>query len=251
MRNENIKYGYGDFGNLSAQYAEARQSFPKEVIAWFWPLVKNRDARILDLGCGTGISTRQIAEQGGAVIGCDKDAEMIAEAKRARDGLEYVVAPAEHLPFGDMEFDAVVAFSAFHWFANTQALSEIKRVLKPNGIFFIANKNDAGYFKRGYKEIIQNILRQELPEVKKNYAPELLLQEAGFTDVQVKDFAVSEYFTQQQAMAYFQSVSVWNLVPDDTKPAALKLLEDYCRERIMDGKIERKLNVCCVAGHVG
>lgn len=251
MRNENnTKYGYGNFGNLSKQYAEARQDFPPEAIDWFWSFVKNRNARVLDLGCGTGISTRQIAESGGVVVGCDVDEQMIAETKKTNDGLEYLVAGAENLPFGNAEFDAITAFSAFHWFANEKALTEIQRTLKAGGLFFVVNKNDAGDFKKGYKEIIKNILQKDLPEAKKGYAPEKLLKESGFTDIQVKNFETSEYFNPLQAMQYLQSVSIWNLVPDDMKPTALKLLEDYCMEVAVDGKIERKLSVKCVVGRV-
>lgn len=251
MTNKNdTKYGYGDFGNLSKQYAEARQGFPRDVINWFWSLVKNRNARILDLGCGTGISTRQVAERGGIVFGCDKDELMIAEAKKNNDGLEYLIAGAENLPFSNAEFDAITAFSAFHWFANQKALSEIQRILKAGGTFFVVNKNDVGDFKKGYKEIIKSVLRQDLPEAKKGYDPEKLLKQAGFKNIQVKDFGVKEYFSPEQAMQYLQSVSIWNLIPNDMKLTTLKLLENYCREKSVGGKIERKLNVKCVAGRV-
>lgn len=252
MRNKNdTKYGYGNFGNLSKQYAVARQDFPLEAIEWFWSFGKNRNARILDLGCGTGISTRQIADGGGVIVGCDVDEQMITEAKKANDGLEYLVARAENLPFRNTEFDAITAFSAFHWFANEKALSEIKRVMKPNGIFYVVNKNDTGDFKKGYKEIIKSVLQQDLPEAKKGYEPEKLLKDSGFTDVQVRNFETSEYFNPAQAMQYLQSVSIWNLIPDDIKPITLKLLKDYCRENTINEKIERKLRIKCVAGRVG
>jgi ubiquinone/menaquinone biosynthesis C-methylase UbiE len=249
MGSKNItKYRYGNFGNLSKQYAEARQGFPQEVINWFRTLVKNQDARILDLGCGTGISTRQIAEGGRVVVGCDVDERMIAEARKSSGGLEYLVGRAENLPFNNAEFDAVTAFSAFHWFPNKKALSEVKRVLKSGKIFFVVNKNDAGDFKKGYKEIVRSIIRQDLPAVKDGYEPEKLLAERGFTDIKIKNFGTSEYFNFNQAIQYLQSINIWNLVPGNLKPKVLKLVEDYCRQRLIDGKIERKLNIKCVAG---
>ena len=252
MRSKNkTQYGYGNFGNLSRYYAGARQNFPQEIIEWFWLLVKNRDAKILDLGCGTGISTRQIAEIGGAVIGCDIDGQMIAEAKKLNDRLEYLVAGAEKLPFSDNEFDAMTAFSAFHWFANEKALSEIKRTLKSNGIFYIVNKNDTGNFKKGYKEIIRSVLRHDLPEAKKGYEPERLLKKSGFVDIQVRDFAASEYFTLPQAIEYLQSVSIWNLIPAHRKSDTLKLLKNYCAKHMTNGKIERKLNTRAVVARKG
>jgi ubiquinone/menaquinone biosynthesis C-methylase UbiE len=241
------KYGYGNFGNLSKHYIKARQNFPQEVIDWLWLLVGNRNIRILDLGCGTGISTRQVAKGGGTVIGCDKDEKMIWEAKKENDGLEYIIAPAEKLPFRNSEFDAITAFSALHWFANERALSEIKRVLKSKGIFYVVNKNDIGNFKRGCKEIIKSVLQQELPEAKKGYKPEELLGDSGFNEIRVKDFATSEYFSLPQAIEYLQSMSIWNLVPSEQKENTLELLKSYCKKIAIEGKIEQKLNIKAVA----
>lgn len=251
MGHEGKKYGYGYFGNLGKQYAEARQGFPEEVISWLWSFLPNRNAHILDLGCGTGISTRQIAERGGIVVGCDKDELMIAEAKKTDDGLEYLVATAENLPYNNAEFYAVTAFSAFHWFANEKAISEIKRILKPKGVMYVVNKNDIGDFKKGYKEIIRSVLQQDLPEAKKNYLPEKFLAEKGFEDIQVKDFETSEYFTLPQAIDYLQSVSIWNLVPNDLKLTTLESLENYCKSHLMKGMVERKLNVRVVTACMG
>ncbi len=242
--------GYGNFGNLSNNYAEARRDFPQEVIEWLWQLIGSRDAEVLDLGCGTGISTRQIAEGDGTVVGCDKDGQMIRRAREAGDDLEYYIAPAETLPFDGEAFNAVTAFSAFHWFANDKAIEEIQRVLKPGGVFFVVNKNDVGNFKRGYKDIIRRVTKQELPAAKKGYNPKDLLREAGFSEAEERNYPASEYFTLKQAVAYLQSVSVWNLVPRERKDDALKLLEDYCRRNMNDeGHIERKLTVKAVAAH--
>lgn len=243
MNVKSAKYGYGNFGNLSQNYAKARQEFPVEVIDWFWSFFKDKDIHVLDLGCGTGISTRQIAKQGGAVVGCDKDELMIVEAIKYKDGLEYVVAAAEKLPFRDNQFDALTAFSAFHWFVNEEALNEIKRVLKPSGFFYVANKNDMGDFKKGYKDIIKSVLGYNLPEAKKDYEPAALLSAAGFSSVQIKDFETIEYFTVSEALQYLQSVSLWNLVPDDLRQKTLEKLEHYCQQHLENGKTGRKLNV--------
>jgi ubiquinone/menaquinone biosynthesis C-methylase UbiE len=53
---------------------------------------------------------------------------------------KYVTGSAERIPFSNNTFDAVTAFAAFHWFDNKASLNEIKRVLKPGGIFFVVNK---------------------------------------------------------------------------------------------------------------
>ncbi len=62
--------------------------------------------RILDLGCGTGHLTAQIAESGAQVLGVDRSPEMIAAARKAFPNLKFVTVDATALPFHS-EFEAV------------------------------------------------------------------------------------------------------------------------------------------------
>ena len=71
----------------------------------------------------------EIAKQ---VTGVDVSPEMLAQAE-ARDGVEYVVAPAEELPFEDESYDLVTVGLAFHWFDRERFLPEAHRVLRPDG----------------------------------------------------------------------------------------------------------------------
>jgi trans-aconitate methyltransferase len=87
--------------------------------------------RILDLGCGEGSLTEQIASAGAAVVGVDTSPEMIAAA-RAR-GIDARLISAEQLPF-DREFDAVFSNAALHWVRDHDALLDsVRRSLKPGG----------------------------------------------------------------------------------------------------------------------
>jgi SAM-dependent methyltransferase len=89
--------------------------------------------RILDLGCGDGVLTRQIAAAGAIVVGVDSSPEMVAAAVAA--GLEAHVADARHLTYG-AEFDAVFSNAVLHWIHDADAvLSGVARALKPGGRF--------------------------------------------------------------------------------------------------------------------
>ena len=91
--------------------------------------------RVLDLGCGDGKLTEQIAAAGAQVLGLDASPEMLANA-RAR-GLEVQLGNAEALPF-DREFDAVFSNAALHWVRNQEAmLAGVYRALKPGGRFVV------------------------------------------------------------------------------------------------------------------
>lgn len=244
------KSGYGDFGNLSMSYHKGRRGFPNEVIEYIFSKLILKHPRVLDVGCGTGIATEQLYKKGMEVVGTDIDTKMIQEAKlHNRYGIEYFVAPAPQQPFKDKIFDAVTVFSAFHWFANKEVAGEIKRVLKADGIFFVINKNETGDFKEGYRDILREFVPQELPDIKKSYDPKHILEKNGFRDIEVKIFQTSEYFSVEQAAIYLQTVSVWNLVPENKKNTALQTIRDHFKKIAnQDGKVERRLEVSVVSG---
>jgi trans-aconitate methyltransferase len=91
--------------------------------------------RILDLGCGTGRLTAELAANipGARVVGADVSHAMLAEARRSSSGVSYVRATGVALPFAAV-FDAVFSAAAFHWIPDHPALfREIHVVLKPGG----------------------------------------------------------------------------------------------------------------------
>src|SRR3989344_786630 len=131
----------GNFGVLVKQYDAARRGYPDSVFNFLRKLSPTKRPNILDIGCGTGIATRQLKQQGFAVVGADKDQRMIKVAKQKDKGIRYIVAPTHKLPFRGKQFDIVTAFTAFHWFTDKKSVGEIKRVLKPGGLFFAVLKN--------------------------------------------------------------------------------------------------------------
>jgi trans-aconitate 2-methyltransferase len=96
--------------------------------------------RILDIGCGNGKTTAEIAARvpSGAVVGVDASAAMIAFAAAQTEpalhpNLQFAVANARHLPY-QHEFDLVVSFNALHWIPEqAQALQSIRSAVKPDG----------------------------------------------------------------------------------------------------------------------
>ena len=100
-----------------------------------------KDARVLDLGCGSGWATRLFAEQAqeGSVIGVDIADEMITTARAASEdfrNVEFRLASAERLPFDDRYFSHAFSMESLYYYEDMgRALREVHRVLEPGGQF--------------------------------------------------------------------------------------------------------------------
>ncbi len=101
-------------------------------------------ARVLDVGCGTGILTTRLRTELGAdvVAGCDFSFGMLEQAfERTRD-VAWMQGDALRLPVRDAAVDAIVCTEAFHWFPDHDAaLREFRRVLAPGGRLLVALVN--------------------------------------------------------------------------------------------------------------
>lgn len=107
------------------------------------------DERVLDIGCGTGVLTRQIAQHLTApdarAIGLDAAPKMIQVARRhAADlpRLRFDVGVAERLDYPDASFDCAVSTFFFHHIdaeLKRKSLAELRRVVKPGGTLVIVD----------------------------------------------------------------------------------------------------------------
>ncbi|MEA9726720.1 class I SAM-dependent methyltransferase [Xanthomonas campestris pv. raphani] len=103
-------------------------------------LAGHRNGRLLDLGCGAGHVSFQLAPLMDEVVAYDLSADMlnVVAATAAERGLTQVrtlQGVAERLPFESGSMDVVVSrYSAHHWSDLGQALREVRRVLRPGGI---------------------------------------------------------------------------------------------------------------------
>lgn len=92
--------------------------------------------RVLDVGCGTGRSARVLLDRQPRVDGIDLTAEAVRRAagKPALSSARFVVGDAEHLPYRDATFDAVVAIGVLQHLPDPEsALREARRVTVDGG----------------------------------------------------------------------------------------------------------------------
>jgi ubiquinone/menaquinone biosynthesis C-methylase UbiE len=95
--------------------------------------------RVLDVGCGTGIPPVRAKLSGvETLIGVDIDTESLIKARTRYPARDFVCCRAETLPFTDASFDRVVSSVAIPYTDIPRALSEIRRILRPEGTVFMS-----------------------------------------------------------------------------------------------------------------
>lgn len=98
-------------------------------------LAPREGEHVLDLGCGTGHLTNQIAASGATVIGLDKSPAMIERARALYPDLRFESADATSFRFEE-PFDAVFSNAAIHWMKDQDGVADsIRQALKPGGRF--------------------------------------------------------------------------------------------------------------------
>lgn len=101
-------------------------------------------AKVLDIGCSTGILTRHYAEFFGQVVGIDIDDGAVewAQKNRAADNIDYRVGDSMDLPCSTASFDVVTCTHIYEHVPDAQRmLDEVFRVLKPGGVCYFAAEN--------------------------------------------------------------------------------------------------------------
>lgn len=170
------------FTGLAAAYGRGRPDYPPQA---FEAMVEGfpRPIRAVDVGCGTGISTRRLIEFVDEATGVDPNREMLEAARRgtspaasgpvsraatgaalARDSsIRWHAAPAESTGLPSRSFELILAAQAFHWFDPPKALEEFHRLLVTGGrVALLWNlRDDRDETTRDYSAIT-------VPEAKKN-----------------------------------------------------------------------------------
>ena len=124
------------FTNKASNYAKYRPSYPKEFIDYLMDEVGMAGKIIADIGAGTGILTKLLADRAGRVIAIEPNKDMwdtCMEYCRILANFTALDGTAEDTGLPENSVDYITVAQAFHWFDRERTKTEFQRILKPNG----------------------------------------------------------------------------------------------------------------------
>jgi len=164
-----------------------------------------RFSHVLDVACGTGQSSRALAEIADYVDAVDMSPAMVAEAE-SHDRIRYCVASAEGLPFPNNSYDLATVGLAFHWFDQAEFLQEANRVLKADGWLVIYTSGFFGEMAEdsNFSDWAQNVYPERFPTPPRhNYNIDLdTVGLFGFTFHSTEKFTHDEKMQAEQLTRY-------------------------------------------------
>ena len=189
------------FSDRVEDYVKYRPSYPTAAID---KILENLTLPITvaDIGAGTGISSRLLADRNMKVIAIEPNPEMRnAGIKDSTPLVEWKDGTAENTNLPEASVDLVTCFQAFHWFTPEPSLAEFYRILKPQGklavVYNNRDKNDE--FTAEYSRIVR--------EASKNHPAEAKLKS-------VEPLAETTYFKnfQEYNFVYQQELDLTGLI---------------------------------------
>lgn len=195
--------------------------------------------KILDLGCGTGQLTNQIAQLGAEVIGIDRDASMIEQAKANYPQLNFQVADGTNFSFTE-SFDAVFSNAALHWMKPPEEVIKcIWQVLKPGGrlIAEFGGKGNVEQIIQAIKTVVQEKGYQLKTEFSPWYFPSIaeyatLLEKQGFIVTDASLFERPTKLEGEQGLANWLTMfasSLLSIFPSETQQEIITEIEAKLR----------------------
>lgn len=121
------------FSRQASEYAKFRPRYPEELFRWLGSVASARKSA-WDCATGNGQAAVELAKVFDRVIATDASEEQLARAE-ANARVEYRVASAEQSRLDPQSVDLVTVAQALHWFDLNRFYAEVRRVLKPGGVF--------------------------------------------------------------------------------------------------------------------
>ena len=195
------------FSDKSDLYAKVRPHYPTELFTFLASLCDEQKSA-WDVACGNGQAAVDLAMFFAEVHATDVSEQQIANAI-PNPRVRYSIQAAEKTEFDENQFDLISVAQALHWFDYDLFWNEVKRVLKPNGIF------SAWGYAWFLAEEINDVLQKEFaPAIEPYWAKQNQILWNGYQDVSfpfervdTPEFEMKMEWDLNQLFSYLQTWS--------------------------------------------
>ncbi|MFC7175783.1 class I SAM-dependent methyltransferase [Halosegnis marinus] len=207
------------FAGTEGYYAAYRPDYPDALVADLADgFALGADARVLDLGCGTGRLAVPLARHA-SVVGMDPNPTMLDRARGRADAagvaVEWVEGSDADLPPPGGSLRLTTMGRSFHWMEATRTLRRLDRATEPGG--GVALVGDPEWLVRGtepWQEAVYEVVTEFVEDVPERTGPVTydrtwadVLAGSAFADTRVREYTVEREWTVEEAAGYVQSLS--------------------------------------------
>lgn len=187
------------FGEVAELYDEVRPDYPRQLVSDVlqWSNLP-QNARLLEIGCGTGKATRLFAPHGHDMTCVDPAAGMLRVARRTcteYPNVNFVESIFEDWTLPPEPFDLVYSAQAFHWIDPVRGLAQVANALKPGGAFSLfwhfdqyPNAALRATIDAAYKKFAPNLRSPAKGEKNSSQWPEVVRNSGHFTDIETGEY---------------------------------------------------------------
>ena len=225
------------FSSGSQLYQQARPSYPIQIIQEILQHVPEPHFA-WDCGAGSGQFTQLLAPYFDHVVATDLSETQLQHAPYF-ENVSYQVQAAEHTNFADHSFDLICVAQAIHWFDFEKFYKEVRRTLKPDGIFAVIGYGLIHVEHEQINVLIQKLYGEKLKgywDVERKYIDEEYRTiPFPFNEVAVAEFKMQYQWTPSQLLKYLSTWSAIKHYQAQNQDEPLLELAEYlkCDEQLL------------------
>lgn len=237
------------FDTAAEAYARYRPAYPAELIETL--LARSgigAGAQVLEIGCGTGKATAQLAGRGFDLLALDPGEQLLAVARRELAGdpqIRFACSRFEDWPAPSAQFDLVLSAQAFHWLDTAIACPAIARTLKPGGwLALLWHTDDWGEtpirlaLDRIYAEFMPRTAPPADMARRAEHCVAALLASGRFGPPEVHVACWTQTFTSERYLGLLSSFSDHICLPDRQREALFAAIRQAIEDQ--GGRIEKR-----------